>query len=101
LEKIFESLKVGILSPELFRNRVVSVGLGVVSRCSGTVVIGTSKPILAKGISVRRANLKQFKRAFGVEPRCPARISVDISELAGSEDRVPLVIGPLIPLDRF
>jgi hypothetical protein len=58
LEEIIEFLKVGILSPELFRNRVVSVGLGVVSRCSGTVVIGTSKPILAIGVSVSRAKLE-------------------------------------------
>ena len=58
LEEIIEFLKVGILPPELFRNRVVSVGLGVVSRCSGTVVVGTSKPIRAIGVSVSRAKLE-------------------------------------------
>ena len=52
MEEIIELLKVDgcILPPELFRNRVVSVGLGVVSRCSGTIVVGTSKPIMTIGI---------------------------------------------------
>jgi hypothetical protein len=60
LEEIIEFLKLGgcILPPELFRNRVISIGLGVVSRCSGTIVVGTSKPIMAIGISVRRAKLE-------------------------------------------
>jgi hypothetical protein len=60
LEEILEFLKVVgcIFPPELFRNRVVSVGLGVVSRCSGPVVVGTRKPIMAIGISVRRAKLE-------------------------------------------
>src|SRR6266704_4156726 len=59
-KEIIEFLNVGscILPPELFRNRVVSVGLGVVSRCPGTLVVGTSKPIMAIGISVRRAKLE-------------------------------------------
>ena len=56
------------MPPELFRNRVVSVGLGVVSRRSGTVVVGTRKPVMAIGISVRRAKLEQFERALGVAP---------------------------------
>jgi hypothetical protein len=60
LEEIIEFLKVDgcILPPEFFRNGVVSVGLDVVSRCSGAVVVGTSKPIMTKGISVRRAKLE-------------------------------------------
>src|SRR5215472_2486480 len=60
LEEILESLKVVacVTPPELFRNRVVSVGLSVVARCAGTVMVGPSKPKLAIGISVRRAKLK-------------------------------------------
>jgi hypothetical protein len=60
LEEIIKFLKVGgcILPPELFRNRVISVGLGEVSRRSGSLMVGTSEPIMAKGISVRRAKLE-------------------------------------------
>ena len=53
------------------------------------------------GISVRRANLEQFKRALGVEPRRRPGVSVDIGELSKCEHRVPLAIGSLVPLDRF
>src|SRR5262249_7694614 len=60
LEENIEFLKLGgcILPPELFRNRVVSVGLGVVSRCSRPLVVGARKRKMAVAVSVRRAKLE-------------------------------------------
>ena len=50
-----------ILPPELFRNREICVGLDVVSRCSGTLLVGPRKPIMAIGIYEGSAKLEQFK----------------------------------------